>query len=176
MIKKIATIGLILLMLGVAMGLAGFMTIDKAPTNTQLEPVKAGEYRTSRMYYVTGDVIIIANPGNDSGLIKYSQLLYVTSKNISQNAIKPSRSVTGGLEYSNLNSGTYVFVVFNSSKPSNMGFSLESSSEYRDIMIAYYAMISGVFIFIAGIIIIIIGLILKPKKKVPLKTVIRKNK
>ena len=57
-----------------------------------------------------------------------------------------------------------------------MGFSLESSSEYRDIMIAYYAMISGVFIFIAGIIIIIIGLILKPKKKGPVQTVIRKNK
>ncbi|MEM0139370.1 MAG: hypothetical protein QXZ44_01965 [Ferroplasma sp.] len=160
--KKIAIIGVILIMLGIAMSLGGFMIIDKAPTATSISPYTKGEYNTSCIYITGGDRLIVANPGSHSGLIPYKDLSKVTSSNL-HNYSEPEHGTSSSMEFTGLNQGTYVFVIFSSVKPANFGYSLESPSEFFDLEFADYAFNSGILIFIGGIVVSLIGLILKPK-------------
>lgn len=176
--KKLATIGVVIMMLGVAMGIAGFTTIDKAPANDTITTVKLGEYRTDLICFSNNDILIIANPGNTSGLIKSSYIGNTTNyTQLEHYSIKPTKTVTEGYEYENLKPGDYIFIIFSSSKPENTGFSLESHAEFVDLGYAEYAFEFGILAFFAGIVVLIIGFVLKPKpKKVDIKPILKRNK
>ncbi len=177
--KKLATIGVVIMMLGVAMGIAGFTTIDKAPANDAITTVIPGkEYKTDLICFSNNDVLIIANPGNTSGLIKSSYIGNITNyTQLSQYSIKPTKTITEGYEYENLKAGSYIFIIFSSSTPENTGFSLESHTEFADLGYAEYAFEFGILAFFAGIVVLIIGFVLKPKpKKVDIKPILKRNK
>jgi len=176
--KKLATIGVVIMMLGVAMGIAGFSTIDKAPANDTIKTVASEEYETDLICFSNNDVLIIANPGNTSGLIEYSYISNTTNyTQLSHYSIKPTKTITEGYEYENLKPGDYIFIIFSSSKPENTGFSLESHTEFVDLGYAEYAFELGILAFFAGIVVLIIGFVLKPKpKKVDIKPILKRNK
>ncbi len=165
--KKIATIGVVILILGIGLGIGGFMAIEEMPTHTSIFLVKSGEYKTSQIIYSKGDVLIIANPSNVSGLICSSNFTQVNSSNLHNYAISPTKEISGGLEYKNIKTGLYVFVDFTSKSPANQGYTLASPAEYSTALFGEYAFTSSFFLVVAGIVVIILGLILKPKNKMP---------
>lgn len=175
--KKIATIGVVIIMIGVALSLTGFITIDKAPVNDSLTTVVSSrEYTSGIIDYSHGDILIIAGSSGTAGLIKYSDMDNVTSSsNLSALEIKYAKQSSSGFEYKNLPVGRYIYVMFTSAKPSNFGYSLESSQEFADLGYASYAFEVGIIAFIAGIGVVIAGFILKPKQKSLIKPILKRK-
>jgi len=174
--KKIATIGVVIIMLGAALVLAGFTTLDGAPVNIGLTP-SSGGYRSDIIDYSSGDILIITGSTGHAGLVKYANSSETNISNIHNESISPYKNTSSGVEYKGLPPGRYVYIMFTSSKPASFGFSLESSGEFSDLHYALYAFEGGIIAFVAGIGVIITGFILKPKSKIPTKAILqRKNK
>ncbi|WP_337860388.1 hypothetical protein [Ferroplasma sp.] len=175
--KKIVTVGVILLMLGIALGLAGFTTIDKAPVNTSIVTVQADkEYRTHTIIYCAGDILVVASPGNLSGIVALDNCSNVTNSSALHNySISPSKTISGALEYTNLKTGEYRFVIFSNSTP-DTGYSLETPTEHTNLIYADYAFEFGILIFIGGVIVTIVGAIMKEKKKMNIKPILNRKK
>jgi hypothetical protein len=172
--KKIATIGVVIIMLGAALVLAGFTTLDKAPVNIGLTP-SSGGYSSDIIDYSSGDVLIITGSTGHAGLVNYSEIAEANSTNIRQESISPYKNTSSGIEYKGLTPGRYVYIMFTSSKPASFGFSLESSAEFSDLHYALYAFEGGIVAFLGGIGVIITGFILKPKPKIPTKAILQKK-
>jgi hypothetical protein len=179
MIKKILMVGLVIFLLGTTMMIGGYITVVNATNNIKTDDtvhfVNTGEYMSGPIYYSPGDVLIISGSGKTYGLVNENKLGNVTRSNISEIDVAPSQHTgTNGYEYTNLKEGSYVFVMFNSSKPTNFGYALETQAQHQNLIIADYAFSIGIGLLIVGIIIAIIGGIIKPRKKVPLKTILKK--
>jgi hypothetical protein len=174
--KKIATIGVVIIMIGVALSLTGFITIDRAPVNdTVCTIANSNEYTSKIIDYSTGDILVIAGSTGTSGLIKYNELTNTSSVNLSSVEIKYTKEISSGFEYKNLPAGQYIYVMFTSAKPTNFGFSLESGSEFHDLDYASYAFEAGIISFIAGIGVVIAGFILKTKPKSIIKPILKRK-
>jgi hypothetical protein len=101
--KKIATIGVVIIMVGVALSLTGFITIDRAPVNdTVCTGPHSGEYISKIIDYSGGDILIIAGSTGTAGLIKYNDISNATSGNLSTMAVKYTKQFSSGIEYKNL--------------------------------------------------------------------------
>ncbi len=101
--KKIATIGVVIIMVGVALSLTGFITIDRAPVNdTVCTGPHSGEYISKIIDYSGGDILIIAGSTGTAGLIKYNDISNATSGNLSTMAVKYTKQSSSGIEYKNL--------------------------------------------------------------------------
>ena len=174
--KKIATIGVVIIMIGVALSLTGFITIDRAPVNdTVCTGPHAGEYTSKIIDYSSGDILIIAGSTGTAGLIKYNDISSATSGNLSSMAVKYTKESSSGIEYKNLQVGRYIYVMFTSAKPTNFGYSLESSQEFSDLAYASYAFEAGIISFLAGIGVVIAGFILKPKPDSMIKPILKRK-
>ncbi len=174
--KKIATIGVVIIMIGVALSLTGFITIDKAPVNDSICTVACSrEYSSKIIYYTGGDILIIAGSSGTAGLIHYNDLSNVTRSNLSSIEVKYTKESSSGFEYKNLPAGRYVYVMFTSAKPSNFGYSLESSQEFSDLSYASYAFEAGIISFLAGIGVVIVGFIMKSKQKSVIKPILKRK-
>ncbi|SMD30610.1 hypothetical protein SAMN02745355_0500 [Picrophilus oshimae DSM 9789] len=172
--KKIAIVGLIILMLGIALFIAGFETVERAPTYTTVIHINNDEYTTACFTYHSGDVVVITGVNNDSGLICNSYINNVTQKNIHNYTIIPEKSSPDAFYYDNLKpGGRYVFVEFSSSRPV-IGYSISSQSEVSLLSIAVYLSGAGIILGIIGFITAIAGIILK--KKPETKFILNKKK
>ncbi|WP_298277789.1 hypothetical protein [Ferroplasma sp.] len=174
--KKIATIGVVIIMVGVALSLTGFITIDKAPVNDAVcTGSLSGEYTSKIIDYSGGDILVIAGSSGTAGLIKYNEYPNATSGNLPSMAVKYTKESSSGFEYKNLPTGRYIYVMFTSAKPSDFGYSLESSAEFADLGYASYAFEIGIISFLAGIGVVIAGFILKPKEVSMIKPILKKK-
>ncbi len=90
-------------------------------------------------------------------------------------AVKYTKESSSGFEYKNLPTGRYIYVMFTSAKPSDFGYSLESSAEFADLGYASYAFEIGIISFLAGIGVVIAGFILKPKEVSMIKPILKKK-
>jgi hypothetical protein len=71
--------------------------------------------------------------------------------------------------------GRYIYIMFTSAKPTDFGYSLESSQEFSDLGYATYAFEAGIISFLAGIGVVIAGFILKPKQDSMIKPILKRK-
>ena len=99
---------------------------------------------------------------SNAGLVNINRLSSVNSTNVNSSTMQPSEHFSNEKVYVGLPSGTYVYVMFNSSKPSVIyEYATLSAVETGGFMV-----IAGVIAGIAGLAIMIVGTIRKPKKPI----------
>ncbi len=171
MIKRIVIIGLVILILGGAMLFGGIYINEgvvsrDSHTSISLYNSTTHEYISSNITIKPGyEVMVGGRPGSNAGLVNIKNLGSVNSTNINSSAVGLSEQISSEKIYVNLPSGTYVYVMFNSSKPSiTYEYAALSTIETGGIMV-----IAGIIASIAGLVVMIVGAIKKPKK--PLKDI-----
>ena len=161
--KKILIVGLVIFMLGIALFIAGFESIERVPTYNNIMQIKNNEYATGCFTYHSGDIVVITGVNNNSGLICNEYINNVTEGNLNNYKIPVEKSSSNAFYYNNLKpGGIYVFIEFSNSKPA-IGYTILSSSEESLVNIAGDISSIGIIFFIAGIIVMILGIFLKKK-------------
>ena len=164
--KKIALIGLVVLIIGIAIVAGGYYeTISVLShdehTAVRSDPSNKTEYTTNNMTISSGYELIVTANYTHEGLIKASDLSKVNNNTtLAHYAINSTAPVSGGMIYTGLAAGTYVFVAFNSSTPT-IGYVYAPSTtiELGGSLIAV-----GAIAAFTGFIMLIVGLILKKKE------------
>ncbi len=162
--KRLALIGLVILIIGVILMVSGYEGIQKAPTYDKIFEISNNEYTTNSFVYHSGDIVIVSGGNNDSGLICNSKLEYVNASNIANYSIKPTKSTADGIYYCNLtNNGKYVYVEFSDKSPGIIAYTIATPSEINNLNRYADVVTAGIPISVAGFFVLMIGLILKKK-------------
>ncbi|OWP57444.1 MAG: hypothetical protein B2I17_00590 [Thermoplasmatales archaeon B_DKE] len=163
--KKIALIGVIVLVIGVvlvAAGLAGTLSMTK--TYTHSTEISSTEWTTSEINMTSGGLLTVTGAtGSDTGLVTSADLSSVNSSNIASYAVAPNNTVHGTVTFEGL-SGHYYYVVFSSSSPSISAVYINNIG--NEVVYAAMLVPGGVLAFI-GFVVAIIGVILKKKPQGP---------
>jgi len=162
--KKIAVIGLVILIVGIALAVGGIQE-DKSLVHTT---VKTDPYNTTTTGYMTDNItvshgyeVLVISSDTHSGLIKASNLPKADNiTNLEHYEITPTSHASDEMIYTGLPAGTYVFIAFNTSMPV---ITYEYASLTTMEIGGSLLVIGGIAAFV-GFIILIIGLVLKKKK------------
>ncbi|SMD31018.1 hypothetical protein [Picrophilus oshimae] len=163
--KKIAIIGVVILIIGIAV----FATGSYEGTHLlhrSVSEIRTGEYKTDNITLKSGDILAVTSPPSVYGLIPLNDIKIVNSTNINKYSLKPLVSSSTAVEYlvNSTNSGSYAFVMFTSAVSSTFTYEYGAFSTIEVIgVLALFGIIIGVI----GFIILIAGLILKPKQREP---------
>ncbi len=167
MIKRMVIIGLIILIIGGALFFGGLYTSDQiishnSHTATSFYNSTSHEYISSNITIKSGYEVLVEGGPSNAGLVNINRLSSVNSTNVNSSTMQPSEHFSNEKVYVGLPSGTYVYVMFNSSKPSVIyEYATLSAVETGGFMV-----IAGVIAGIAGLAIMIVGTIRKPKKPI----------
>lgn len=159
--KKILIIGVVLLVIGVAIGGTSLYETSKEVKNVSktMYTGQNGDYYSAILTpSSTGYISVVSS--SETYLIPSQDLAVVDSSNVMDYAIAPTITTASATIYSDLN-GSYYVVAFGSTTPTVTYTVLELNLGL--IGIIAISMIIGFILAIAGIIITIIGAILKPK-------------
>jgi len=161
--KKIAVIGLVILIVGIAMAAGGYYETTSVGLHTAVTPDKfnSSAYMTNNVIVSAGyEVIMIANYTHE-GLIKASDLSKVNNiTNLEHYEITPTSHTSDDRIYTDLPAGTYVFIAFtNNSAVIGYEYAPLTTIEIG----ASLLVIGGIAAFV-GFIVLIIGLVLKKKE------------
>ncbi len=161
--KKVVIAGLILLIVGIAIIVAGgFASLGISKKGNTINNIKPGEYATPEFIFNGSYTLTISGAPSDSALIYSSNYSVVNATNFNKYAIKPVNTINGVLTYS-ISSGSYYFVIFSLSTPHITYTEIPvGASLYLFGIIG----IVGIALFIGGIITAIAGLILKKTNRI----------
>ncbi len=164
--KKIAVIGLVILIVGIAMAAGGYYETTSVLSHDLHTTVKA--YNTTDNEYITGnmsissgyELIVISNYTHE-GLIKSSDLSKVNNNTtLAHYVITPTTSAADDHVYTGLAAGTYLFVAFNTSTPV-IGYEY---APLTTIELGGALLIIGAIAAFIGFIVLIVGLVLRKKE------------
>ncbi len=164
--KKIALVGLVVLIIGIAMAAGGYYETTSTlshdlHTAVKSDPSNKTEYITNNMTMSSGYELIVTSNSTHEGLIKASDLSKVNSNaSLGHYLIKPTSSAAGAEVYTGLAAGTYVFVAFNNTTPA-IGYEYASLTA---LQLGGSLIVIGAIAAFIGFIILIVGLVLKKKE------------
>jgi hypothetical protein len=162
--KRTVTIGLVVLVIGVAsliggaIGALGSLSINNA--FTQPHP---GEFVSSEIKLNTTSELVVSSPAAVGGIIPAQDLNLVNSTSISTQAIPISSTGAGSDIYKSI-SGNYYYVAFSSTQPSTTIVATAVGSS----VIAYGSLVLlGLVLVVVGIVIAVIGV--RQKARLPVQ-------
>ncbi len=158
--KKIAIIGIILLVIGVAMLAVGvYGASGSITTISTFNQPNTGEYVSTQFAADSSETLVVSSPSSIGGLVPAQDVNTVSSTNINSYAASYNATAGGTEVYYGL-SGTYCYVAFSSTSPNSTIIILNTAvaTEYGVLAIG------GIAFAIIGIIIAIVGAVLKVKK------------
>lgn len=162
--KKIAIIGLIMLVVGIAMfAISTFGVLHSTTVGTAMTQQSSGIWASSEINISSGYQLTLITHTSSFGVVPASDLSSVTSSNLTSLSIswtaQTNTSVGTVTTYSPA-SGSYYLVVLSSSMPSATYSTATSLTA-----IAVYGILDvvGIIVGIIGFIVLIVGLILKRK-------------
>ncbi len=161
--KKIAVIGLVILIVGIAMAAGGYYETSTVALHTTVktDPYNKTISMTDNITVSSGYEVIIISNYTHEGLIKASDLKNADNiTNLEHYEIKPTTHTSDDRVYTDLPAGTYVFIASSTSTPS---ISYEYAS-LTTIEIGGSLLVIGAIAAFVGFIVLIVGLVLKKKE------------
>ena len=158
--KRMVTIGVVLLIIGIAFLASGAIGL-RGSTNTikVFNQSNPGEYVSSEILLNSSSSIIVRSPPTAGGLVPAQDINLVNSTNLSSYAIYSSSSVAGTESYTSI-TGKYYYVIFSSTQP-NTRLAITSGS-LGTIAALGLLTLAGIVFIIIGIILAILGAFRKP--------------
>jgi hypothetical protein len=159
MLKKIALIGLVILLLGVVLFAAGtYEAKAELHTLSTYAPYGSGEFISPEINLTQSAAVTISHPPANLGLVTAANLSSVTSANFATETIAPAATSGGNLVYT-VSAGSYYVVYFGSTAPTTqVSYLYLASAEIWGL-----AVLAGLAMLIAGGITALVGAIKKPK-------------
>ncbi len=164
--KKIAVIGLVLLVAGVAIFFAGGSLGIRGLINDETMSAKgSGEFMSPVFNVSSGELVLItSNPASSIYLIPSADASIVNSSNVGNYKVAggtyANNSGVTTIEYTSISSGTYNIVSFTSSSPKVT----LTKEPVNSLLVALLPTIIGGIMAFAGFIVLIIGLVLRRKE------------
>ncbi len=159
--KKIALIGLVVFIIGIALLAAGsYETLSNTHTAATYTQYSAGKYISNELVLDQNATLTIVNSAPSMGVVRSAVMPSVTNSTLASVSVKPFATALGAQVYE-LPAGSYYVVYFGNSTPT-AHYSYVYSSTVRLFGLLTS---SGLFIAIAGGIVGIVGVVLKSKPK-----------
>ena len=161
--KRMVTIGVVLLIIGIAFFVSGVIGLRGSTSTVKVfNQPSTGEYVSSEILLNSSSSIIVRSPPSVGGLIPAQDLTLVNSTNLSSYALSSSSSVAGTEAYTSI-TGNYYYVIFSSTQP-NTRLAITIGSLGTTAALGLLTLAGIVFIII-GIILAILGAFRKPKSQ-----------
>jgi uncharacterized membrane protein len=161
--KRMVTIGVVLLIIGIAFLASGIIGLRGSTSTIKVfNQPNPGEYVSSEILLNSSSSIIVRSPPSVGGLIPAQDINLVNSTNLSSYALSSTTSVAGTESYTSI-TGNYYFVIFSSTQPSTR-LAITSGS-LGTIAALGLLTLAGIVFIIIGIILAILGAFRKPKNQ-----------
>jgi len=158
--KRMVTIGVVLLIIGIAFLASGIIGLRGSTSTIKVfNQPNPGEYVSSEILLNSSSSIIVRSPPSVGGLIPAQDINLVNSTNLSSYALSSSTSVGGTESYTSI-TGNYYYVIFSSTQPNTRLAILGSLGVTAALGLLTLA---GIIFIIIGIILAILGVFRKPK-------------
>ncbi|MGO8806049.1 MAG: hypothetical protein ACLQO7_05535 [Candidatus Bathyarchaeia archaeon] len=158
--KRMVTIGVVLLIVGIAFLVSGVIGL-RGSTNTVkvFNQPNPGEYVSSEILFNSSSTIIVRSPPSVGGLIPALYINLVNSTNIVTYEAEFPTAVAGAVEYNSIQ-GNYYYVIFSSTQPNTR---LAITGSLGTTAALGLLTLAGIVFIIIGIILAILGAFRKPK-------------
>ena len=115
--KRMVTIGVVLLIIGIALFASGVIGLRGSTSTIKVfNQSNPGEYVSSEILLNSSSSIIVRSPPSVGGLVPAQDITLVNSNNISSYALSSTTSVAGTEAYTSI-TGNYYYVIFSSTQP-----------------------------------------------------------
>ena len=167
--KKIAIIGVVLLIVGVAFfAIATEGILSTTTASTQMLQQNTGEWASSEINISSGYQLTMITNNTSFGVVPASDLSSVTNSNLQSLGISPksetNQTSLGVVSTFSPAAGSYYIIVFDKTMPS---VTYTTATSLGSIVLYGILELVGIIVGIAGFIVLIVGLILKKKNTNP---------
>lgn len=162
--KKIAIIGVVLLIVGVALYVGateGLMTTTIV--NTKMVQTSTGEWTSLELNTSSGSQLSLVTENSSYALVPSNDMSKINSGNVQNYAVSPKSELSTSLGLVSTfspSAGSYYVVVFSKTTPSVKYTLLKSLA---DAAVYGLLVLAGMVLSIVGVIVLIVGLILRNK-------------
>ena len=156
------TIGLIILVIGIALAAVGGYSLQSKTTSiTSFTQHSAGEYVSARLV-LNDSVVVVRSPPSVGGMVPAQDVSEVSSTDISSYAVPYNSSAASSETYLGLR-GDFNYVVFSSVQPTAK---IEVTGTLSETVTLGLLVLAGIVCVIVGVIVTIVGAVRKnPAKK-----------
>ena len=155
------TIGLIILVVGIALAAVGVYSLRNATTSiTSFTQPAAGEYVSAELV-LNNSVVVVRSPAAVGGMVPSQDVSAVNSTNIGSYAVPYNSSAASSETYLGLR-GDFNYVVFSSVQPTTK---IEVTGTLSETITRGLLVLGGIVCVIAGIIVAIVGAVRKNPAK-----------
>lgn len=160
--RRLLTVGLILILIGVAFTVAGSYGIIKDTTlSTQVTQYSSGMYITEKMTMNKSSTLLVMGVTVDSALINASDLSAVNQSNLHSHEVQYTTKEGNNYLYQNIK-GEFYFVMLSSSAPKiQYAYAAGSLDQF---LLSSMLTVMGPIVLVAGIVVSVVGAFLKPKR------------
>ena len=157
------TIGLIILVVGIALAVVGGYRLKNTTTTmTSFTQPTAGEYVSAEMV-LNDSVVVVRPPASVGGMVPAQDVREVNSTDIGSYAVPYNSTAASSATYIGLR-GDFNYIVFSSAQPSTK---IVITGTLLGTIASGLLVLSGIVCVIAGIIVTVVGAVRKnPVKKV----------
>ena len=161
--KRMVTIGLVLLIIGIAFLASGVINLRGSTSTIKVfNQPGHGEYVSSEILLNSSSSIIVRSPPSVGGLVPALDINLVNSTNLSSYALSSSSAVAGTETYTSI-TGNYYYVIFSSTQPNTI-LAITRGSLGTTAALGLLAL-GGIVFIIIGIILALLGAFRKPKNQ-----------
>jgi hypothetical protein len=155
------TIGLIILVVGIALAAVGGYSLKNTTTSiTSFTQPTAGEYISAELV-LNDSVVVVRSPASDGGIVPAQDISAVNSTDIGSYAIPYNSTAASSETYIGLR-GDFKYVVFSSVQPTTK---IEVTGTLSETVTSGLLVLAGIACGIAGIIVAIVGAVRKNPAK-----------
>ena len=150
---RMLTIGLIILVVGVALAAVGGYSLRSRTTSiTNFSQPAAGEYVSSELI-LNNNVVVVRYPAAVGGIIPFQDINLVTSANIGSYAVAYNSTAASSQTYLGLK-GNFSYVAFSSVQPNTR---IAITGTLSETVTFGLMVLGGIVLVIVGIIVVIVG-------------------
>jgi multisubunit Na+/H+ antiporter MnhB subunit len=156
------TIGLVVLVVGIALAAVGGYSLKSRTTSvTSFTQPAAGEYVSAELV-LNDSVVVVRPPASVGGMVPAQDVSVVNSADIGSYAVRYNSTAASSETYIGLR-GDFNYVVFSSVKPTTK---IEVTGTFLETVTSGLLVLVGIVCVVAGIIVAIVGALRKnPVKK-----------
>ena len=163
MTTRMLTIGLIILIVGIALAVVGGYSLRARTTSiTSFTQTASGEYVSTELV-LNNNVVVVRSPATVGGMVPSQDINVVNSGNIGSYAVAYNSTALSSQTYLGLK-GDFNYVAFSSVQPTTK---IEVTGTLSETVTFGLLVLGGIVLVIVGIIVAIVGVVRRnPGKKV----------
>jgi uncharacterized membrane protein YidH (DUF202 family) len=156
------TIGLVILVVGIAMAaVGGYILKSRTTTITSFSQPIPGEYVSAEMV-LNDSVVVVSSPGSVGGMVPAQDVSAVTPTNIGSYAVASNSTAASSETFLGLR-GDFNYVAFSSAQPTTK---IVITGTLSETVTSGLLVLGGIVLAIVGLVVTIVGVVRKnPAKK-----------